>query len=158
MRPENLKVPGGEEETINLANRDVTRLKQQLSFLVKDGKSFPALQEIQRLQALPDPNGAFRDLARAQARVKVDEITKVLLELEAACANLAATVMALGEGFNDDADLEAAVAEIQTTEEAYVKKARSALCSLAEAAGGGGHQLFHHLLHQFQGSLKQTSS
>ena len=63
MRPENLKVPGGEEESINLANRDVTKLKQQLSFLVKDGKSFPALKEIQRLQALPDPNGVFRDLA-----------------------------------------------------------------------------------------------
>jgi hypothetical protein len=34
MRPESLKVPAGEEETITLANRDVTRLKQQLSFLV----------------------------------------------------------------------------------------------------------------------------
>ena len=137
MRAENLKVPGGEEESITLANRDVTKLKQQLSFLVKDGVSFPALQEIQRLQALQDPNGVYRDLARAQARVRVNEITKVLSELEAACAKLAATTMALGEGFNDDADLEAVVAEIQTTEEAYVKKARSALCSLAEASGGG---------------------
>ena len=105
--------------------------------MVKDGQPFPALQEIQRLLALPDPNGAFRDLARAQARVKVEEITKVMSELEAACSNLAATVMSLGEGLNDDADLELAVSEIMTTEEAYVKKARSALCSLAEAVGGG---------------------
>ena len=87
MRPGSLdlKVPGGEEDSINLANRDVTKLKQQISFLVKDGQSFPALQEIQRLLAMPDPNGAFRDLARAQARVKVEEITKVMLELEFAC-------------------------------------------------------------------------
>ena len=63
MRAEALKVPGGEEETIVIANCDVTRLKQQISFLVKDGLSFPALQEIQRLQALDDPNGVFKDLA-----------------------------------------------------------------------------------------------
>ena len=66
----------------------------------------------------------------------MDEITKVLSGLENACANLAATVKTLGEGFNDETDLEAAVAEIQSSEEAYVKKARAALCSLAEAAGG----------------------
>ena len=136
MRAEALKVPGGEEESIALANRDVMKLKHQLSFLVKDGLSFPALQEIQRLQALDDPNGVFKDLARAQARVKVDEISKVLSELEAACSNLAATVMALGEGLNDDADLEAVVADIQATEEAYVKKANTALCLLAAASGG----------------------
>ena len=45
--------------------------------------------------------------------------------------------MALGEGLNSDEDLEAVVAEIQTTEEAYLKKARAALCKLAAAAGGG---------------------
>ena len=158
MGPESLKVPAGEEETIITANREVTRLKQQISFLIKDGKSFPALQEIQRLQGLADPNGAFRDLARAQARVKVDEVTKLLSGLENACANLAATVKTLGAGFNDEEDLEAAVAEIQSSEEGYAKKARAALCSLAEAAGGGGHQMSPHHLHQSQGSLKQTNS
>ena len=137
MRAEALKVPGREEETIVIANHDVTCLKQQISFLVKDGLSFPTLQEIQRLQGLDDPNGVFKDLAQAQARVKIDEISKVLSELETACSNLAATVMALGEGLNDDADLEAVVADIQATEEACVKKARSALCSLAAASGGG---------------------
>ena len=86
MRVENFKVPGGEEETIAIANREVTRLKQQITYLVKDGLSFPALQEIERLQTLPDPNGVFKDLARAQARVKVDEISKVLSEPEAACS------------------------------------------------------------------------
>ena len=136
MRVENFKVPGGEEETIAIANREVTRLKQQITYLVKDGLSFPALQEIERLQTLPDPNGVFKDLARAQARVKVDEITKIISELEAACSNLAATVITLGEGLNDDADLEAVVGDIQSTEEAYVKKARAALCSLAAASGG----------------------
>ena len=45
--------------------------------------------------------------------------------------------MALGEGLNDDTDLEAVVADIQATEEAYVKKANTALCSLAAASGGG---------------------
>merc|ERR1712081_148827 len=42
----------------------------------------------------------------------------------------------LGERLNDDADLEAVVGDIQSTEETYVKKARAALCSLAEASGG----------------------
>ena len=67
----------------------------------------------------------------------MDEVTKLLSGLENACANLAATVKTLGDGFNDEEDLEAAVAEIQSSEEAYSKKARAALCSLAEAAGGG---------------------
>merc|ERR1712112_390764 len=40
------------------------------------------------------------------------------------------------QGLNDDADLEAVVGDIQSTEEAYVKKARAALCSLAAASGG----------------------
>ena len=65
-RAEALKVPAGEEETIAASNREVTKLKQQVSFLVKDGTSFPALQEKQRLQALRDPNGVFKDLAREQ--------------------------------------------------------------------------------------------
>ena len=78
MRVENFKVPGGEEETIAIANREVTRLKQQITYLVKDGLSFPALQEIERLQTLPDPNGVFKDLAWAQARVKVNEITRII--------------------------------------------------------------------------------
>ena len=57
-------------------------------------------------------------------------------EFEAACSNLAATVMSLGEDLNDEADLENAVSEITSTEDTYVKKARAALCALAEAVGG----------------------
>ena len=76
MRAEALKVPMGEEEAIEKANRDVTRLKQQVTFMVKDGLSFPALQEIQRLQGLDDPSGAFGELARAQAKVIVEEVSK----------------------------------------------------------------------------------
>ena len=49
MRVENFKVPAGEEDTISIANREVTKLKQQITYLVKDGRSFPALQEIERL-------------------------------------------------------------------------------------------------------------
>ena len=71
MRAEALKVPLGEEEAIEKANHEVTRLKHQVTFLVKDGVSFPALQEIQRLQGLDDPSGAFGELAKAQAKVKV---------------------------------------------------------------------------------------
>ena len=69
MRAEALEVPMGEEEIIEKANCDVTRLKQQITFLVKNGLSFPALQEVQRLQGLDNPSGAFRELARAQAKV-----------------------------------------------------------------------------------------
>ena len=141
MGPESLKVPAGEKDTISTANREVTRLKQQISFLIKDGKTFPALQEIQRLQGLADPSGAFRDLARAQARVKIDEVSKLLSNLENACANLAATVKTLGAGLNDEEDLDAAIAEISSSEEGYTKKARAALCSLAEATGGGPPQV-----------------
>ena len=77
MKVENFRVPPGEEDTISTANREVTKFKQQITYLVKDGRQFPALQEIARLQSLPDPNKVFQDLARAQARVKVDEILKL---------------------------------------------------------------------------------
>ena len=65
------------------------------------------------------------------------KLTKLLTELESSCAHLAATVLALGEGLNDEEDLNAVVEDIQTSEEAYVKKARAALCALAAALGGG---------------------
>ena len=120
---------------ISIANREVTKLKQQITYLVKDGRQFPALQEIERLQSLHDPNGVFQDLARAQARVKVDEISKLTADLEAACANLAAIVMTLGKGLNSEDEIETVVGDIQDTEENYVKKAREALRSLAAASG-----------------------
>ena len=132
-----LHVPEGEEETISTANREVTKLKQQITFLIKDGSQFPALTEIQRLLAMSDPTGVFKDLARAQARAKIEEVTRVMAEMEATCSNLAATVVSLGEGLNEKSDLDAAVAEIRSTEEQYVKKTRAALCALAAAAGGG---------------------
>ena len=128
--PKDLKVPSGQEETINTAFRDVNKLKHKITFLVKDGNQFPALQEVNNLLALADPSGVFKDLARAQARVKIEEITKVLSEMEAACANLAALVISLGEGLNEKPDLETAVAEVRSTEEVYVHKAREALRAL----------------------------
>ena len=102
MKVESYKVPPGEEETLALANREVTKIKQKLTYTVKDGRQFPALQEIVDLQALPDPNNVFQDLARAQARVKVEEVSKLTADLEAACANLAALVMTLGKGLNSE--------------------------------------------------------
>ena len=95
MKVENYKVPPGEEETLSLANREVTKIKQKLTYLVKDGRQFPALQEIVRLQSLPDPNNVFQNLARAQARVKVDELSRLISDLEAACANLCLTSLTL---------------------------------------------------------------
>merc|ERR1711954_262016 len=105
--------------------------------IVKDGRQFPALQEIINLQSLPDPNRVFQDLARAQAWVKVDEVSKLMADLEAACANLAALVMTLGEGLNSEEDIKSVVTEIEENEEVYVKKAREALRALAEASGKG---------------------
>merc|ERR1711954_140813 len=105
--------------------------------IVKDGRQFPALQEIINLQSLPDPNRVFQDLARAQAWVKVDEVSKLMADLEAACANLAALVMTLGEGLNSEEDIKSVVTEIEENEQVYVKKAREALRALAEASGKG---------------------
>ena len=134
---ESYKVPPGEEETLALANREVTKIKQKLTYTVKDGRQFPALQEIVDLQALPDPNRVFQDLARAQARVKVDEVSKLTADLEAACANLAALVMTLGKGLNSEEDIKLVVTEIEENEAVYVKKAREAIRALAEASGKG---------------------
>ena len=113
MKVENYKVPPGEEETLSLANREVTKIKQKLTYIVKDGRQFPALQEIVNLQSLPDPNRVFQDLAQAQARVKVDEVSRLTADLEAACANLAALVMTLGEGLNSEEDIKSVVTEIE---------------------------------------------
>ena len=132
-------MPEGEKETIIIANREVTKLKQQITFMIKDGNQFPALTEIQRLLGMADPSGSgiFKDLARAQARVKIEEVTRIMAEMEATCSNLAATVVSLGEGLNEQSDLDAAVAEIRSTEDQYGSKARVALVHVAEAAGGG---------------------
>ena len=81
----------------------------------------------------PSGSGVFKDLARAQAHVKIDEVARLMAETEATCSNLAATVVSLVEGLNEEADLDAAVAEIRSTEEHCVSKARVALVHLAEA-------------------------
>ena len=96
-----------------------------------------ALAEQHLGMADPSGSGIFKDLARAQARVKIDEVTRIMAEMEATCSNLAATVVSLGEGLNEQSDLDAAVAEIRSTENQYVSKARVALVHLAKAAGGG---------------------
>ena len=80
-----LHVPEGEKETIIAANREVSKLKQQITFLIKDGNQFPALTEIQRLLTMADPSGVFKDLARAQAHVKIEEVTRIMAEMEATC-------------------------------------------------------------------------
>ena len=121
-----LHVPEGEKETIIIANREVTKLKQQITFMIKDGNQFPALTEIQRLLGMTDPSGSdiFKELARAQARVKIEEVTRIMAEMEATCSNLAATVVSLGEGLNEQSDLDAAVAEIRSTENQYLARPR----------------------------------
>ena len=70
-----LKLPEGEKDAILVANREVLRLQNKITFNIKDGNQFPALVEIQRLKNLEDPTGSgiYKDLARSQAKVKLDE-------------------------------------------------------------------------------------
>ena len=133
-----LKLPEGAEDALIVANREVLRLQNKITFNIKDGNQFPALLEIQRLQNLEDPTGTsiYKDLARSQARVKLEEVTRLMSEMEASCSNLAAEVVSLGTGLNKPEDLDIAVDEIKTTEAQYVCKARVAFVHLAEAAGG----------------------
>ena len=74
-RPENLTVPDGEESSILSASREAKTLKQKISLLVNDGSTFPVIVEINRLLALPDPNGVFKELVRATAKAKIAELT-----------------------------------------------------------------------------------
>ena len=133
-----LKLPEGEKDAVIVANREVLKLQNKITFNIKDGNQFPALLEIQRLQNLDDPTGSgiYKDLARSQARVNLDEVTRLISEMEASCSNLAAEVVSLGEGLNSTEDLDTAVAEIKSTEALYVGSARVALVHLAEATGG----------------------
>ena len=136
VRPENLIVPEGKENVIAAANRETRTVKQKISLLVSDGSSFPALTEIHRLLALPDPNRVFQDLATATAKAKISELTDLLTELESSCANLAALILALGEGLNNKETLDEVVNDINTSCETYAGKTRTALCALAAASGG----------------------
>ena len=133
-----LKLPEEEKDAIIMANKEVLKLQNKITLHVKDGNQFPALVEIQRLKNLEDPTGSgvYKDLARSQARVKLDEVSRLISEMETSCANLAAEVLLVGEGLNSKETLEAAVNEIKSTEAIYVGKARVALVHLAEAAGG----------------------
>ena len=135
VRPENLMVPEGEENVIAAANRAMKTVKQKISILVSDGTSFPALTEINRLSALPDPNGVFKDFARATAKAKVSELTDLLTELESSCANLAALILTPGEGLNNKETLDEVVNDINTSCETYSGNARTALQALATASG-----------------------
>ena len=135
VRLENLIVPEGEETVIAAANRATKTVKQKISILVSDGSSFPALTEINKLLALPDPNRVFKDLARSTAKVKVSELTDLLAELESSCANLATLILSLGEGINNKETLDDVVNDINTSCETYAGKARTALQALATASG-----------------------
>ena len=115
MRLDSLNVPDGQETVIAAATRDAKTFKQKISLLVNDGTTFPALTEIQRLMALPDPGGVYQDLARATAKAKVAELTELLTQLESAGAHLAALVLAQGEDLNNQEALDAVVLDITTS-------------------------------------------
>ena len=113
-RPENLTVPQGEEPTIANANSKAVTLKKKVFLLVKDGITFPTLVEIKQLQALSDPMGIYKELARATAKAKISKFSDLLVELESACAHLAALVLSLGEGLNEKESLDAAVKKVNS--------------------------------------------
>ena len=140
MPVKDLKLPEGEKDAILLLNKEVLKLQTKITLNVKDGNQFPALVEIQRLKALEDPTGSgvYKELARSQAKVKLDEVSRLISEMETSCSNLAAEVLLAGEGLNPKESMEAVVNEIKATEASYVGKARVALVHLAEAAGSPG--------------------
>ena len=79
-----IKLPEGEKDALLVANREVLRLQNKITLNIKDGTSFPALVEIQRLKNLEDPTGSgvYKDLARSQAKVKMDEVTRLVSDME----------------------------------------------------------------------------
>ena len=133
-----LKLPEGDKDNIIALNKEVVKLQTKITLHIKDGEQFPALMEINRLKTLDDPSGsgAYKDLARSQAKVKLDEVSRLISEMETSCANLAAEVLLSGEDLNPKETLEAVVNEIKATEALYVGKARKALVHLADASGG----------------------
>ena len=77
MAPSSLAVPPGEEKRITDANQRVKNVKTRM---VKDGKTFPALQDITKSMAQPDPalGQVYKDLAKANAKAKIAEIHELL--------------------------------------------------------------------------------
>ena len=55
MAPSSLAVPPDEEKTITDANQRVKNFKTKICVMVKDEKLFPALQDITKSMAQPDP-------------------------------------------------------------------------------------------------------
>ena len=133
-----LKLTEGDKDNIIALNKEMIKLQTKITLHIKDGEMFPALMEINRLKTLEDPtgSGAYKDLARSQAKVKSDEVSRLISELEASCANLAAEVLMAGEDLNSKTTLDEVVNEIEATKALYVGKARKALVHLAEASGG----------------------
>ena len=82
-RPENLTVPQGEVSSITNASLKAKTLKTKISLLVKDGKTFPALQEVNRLLTQSDPNltGVYKELAKVMAKAKIKNLPSSLLSL-----------------------------------------------------------------------------
>ena len=133
-----LKLPEGDKDAIIMLNKEVVKLQTKITLHIKDGDQFPALVEINRLKNLEDPTGSgvYKGLARSQALVKLDEVSRLISDMETSCSNLAAEVMMAGDGLNPKETLEAVVNDIKATEAGYVGKARVALVHLAEATEG----------------------
>merc|ERR1711867_319058 len=133
-----LKLPEGDKDAIILLNKEMVKLQTKITLHIKDGDNFPALVEINRLKNLEDPagSGVYKGLARSQALVKLDEVSRLISDMETSCSNLAAEVSLAGEGLNPKETLEAVVNDIKDTEAGYVGKARVALVHLAEATEG----------------------
>ena len=79
-----LKLPEGDKDNIIALNKEVVKLQTKITLHIKDGEQFPALMEINRLKTLDDPSGsgAYKDLARSQAKVKLDEVSRLISEME----------------------------------------------------------------------------
>merc|ERR1711867_296598 len=131
-----LKLPEGDKDAIILLNKEMVKLQTKITLHIKDGDNFPALVEINRLKNLEDPAGSGVYKGLAKALVKLDEVSRLISDMETSCSNLAAEVMMAGEGLHPKETLEAVVNDIKATEAGYVGKACVALVHLAEATEG----------------------
>ena len=111
-RPDSLVVPEDQQSTLAAANRDSMTLKQKLHFLVRNGETFPALAEIDRLLTIPDSTGAYRELVKTTSQAKVVELTGLLAQLESSCTAYAEMVLSLGAALNSQEVLDGAVSDL----------------------------------------------
>ena len=131
-----VKVPAGQETVLADAHRETKTLKIKITGLVNDGAVFSTLTEVNRLLAMPDPTGVYKELACHTARAKSVELTSLLTHLESAAAHLVALVHSLGDELNTEDTLNAVAKDVTTSCDAYAAKTRVTICALAAAAGG----------------------